>query len=540
MSALADLFGPDEECTDGDLWFKADCESLADCLPPEPQVGNMEYKLKLDTISADRFDELVTQMKWRLHEGKGEAGYMIGVDDRGSVVGLSKLTLDRSIQNLRKMAANLNASVKVHVILSTKFNDNMYWAKTSVLIKKPIIGLDDCKVAFVGAAGSGKSTLISVLSRDRPDDGHGSARFHMFQHRHEINSGRTSSIITETIGSDKSNRLLLDPFLNEAARTLTLIDLAGHEKYIRTALYGLTSYNPDIIVLVISAISQRKFPLDPHFLTFLGKPLIIIVNKCDLLPNENGVLEQIINSFNQAVVLKRILDEDDIDLFASKVNKNIYDNEMFMSPAWISRYERNSDQLNEVPIVPVFTLSCVRESGLSLLKMFLGKIARKRRITKKNKRRSRAWFRVLTLLKMTESDIVVSGLMIRGQLIVDNEPYFLGPFKSNQFKQVTVKSIRSHNVPCSALQSGQFGSVALGGYSHDSNKYKLKGLTLFATDRPPLCMEFVALVIFRPRFRRNISKALTIRLSGLEVMVHTNNICKSAKIIGFYEVCCMF
>jgi len=40
-------------------------------LPPEPQQGNIEYKLKLVNPSNHRLEHLVTQMKWRLREGQG-------------------------------------------------------------------------------------------------------------------------------------------------------------------------------------------------------------------------------------------------------------------------------------------------------------------------------------------------------------------------------------------------------------------------------------------------------------------------------------
>ena len=40
-------------------------------LPPEPQQGNIEYKLKLINPTEQRLQHLVTQMKWRLREGQG-------------------------------------------------------------------------------------------------------------------------------------------------------------------------------------------------------------------------------------------------------------------------------------------------------------------------------------------------------------------------------------------------------------------------------------------------------------------------------------
>ena len=42
-------------------------------LPPEPQEGGTEYKLKLTDLSSFRLQQLVTQMKWRLAEGKLES-----------------------------------------------------------------------------------------------------------------------------------------------------------------------------------------------------------------------------------------------------------------------------------------------------------------------------------------------------------------------------------------------------------------------------------------------------------------------------------
>lgn len=52
-------------------------------LERENDEGNVEYKLKLLKPSAQRFEQLVTQLKFRLEEGGGEALYEIGVADDG-------------------------------------------------------------------------------------------------------------------------------------------------------------------------------------------------------------------------------------------------------------------------------------------------------------------------------------------------------------------------------------------------------------------------------------------------------------------------
>ena len=54
--------------------------------------------------SESRFEHLVTQMKWRLQEGQGEAIYEIGVEDTGLLTGLSHSELECSIGTLERMA----------------------------------------------------------------------------------------------------------------------------------------------------------------------------------------------------------------------------------------------------------------------------------------------------------------------------------------------------------------------------------------------------------------------------------------------------
>lgn len=51
-----------------------------------------------------RFEHLVTQMKWRLQEGRGEAVYQIGVEDNGLLVGLAEEEMRASLKTLHRMA----------------------------------------------------------------------------------------------------------------------------------------------------------------------------------------------------------------------------------------------------------------------------------------------------------------------------------------------------------------------------------------------------------------------------------------------------
>lgn len=51
-----------------------------------------------------------------------------------------------------------------------------------------------CRVAVTGNVDAGKSTLLGVLTHGILDDGRGVARQKVFRHRHEIETGRTSSV----------------------------------------------------------------------------------------------------------------------------------------------------------------------------------------------------------------------------------------------------------------------------------------------------------------------------------------------------------
>ena len=82
-------------------------------LVPEADEGNVEYKLQLLAPSPARFARLVTQLKWRLLEGGGQAYYELGVADSGALVGLPRVELEQSLETLEMMAGEIGASVIV-------------------------------------------------------------------------------------------------------------------------------------------------------------------------------------------------------------------------------------------------------------------------------------------------------------------------------------------------------------------------------------------------------------------------------------------
>lgn len=86
--------------------------------PEVDQKGNLEYKLKILPPSRERFDRLVTQLKWRLLEGGGMAMYEIGVLDDGTLIGLDADSMKDSLKLLSLMAAEVGANCHVQRVLA--------------------------------------------------------------------------------------------------------------------------------------------------------------------------------------------------------------------------------------------------------------------------------------------------------------------------------------------------------------------------------------------------------------------------------------
>ena len=111
---------------------------------------------------------------------------------------------------------------------------------------------------MLGSADVGKSTLLGVLTQGQLDNGRGRARLNMFRHLHEIQSGRTSSISHELLGFNSEGTPMdyttcnsAEEICENSSKLVTFIDLAGHQKYQRTTISGLTGYSPHYAMIVV-------------------------------------------------------------------------------------------------------------------------------------------------------------------------------------------------------------------------------------------------------------------------------------------------
>ncbi|KAI8844234.1 hypothetical protein BC829DRAFT_446006 [Chytridium lagenaria] len=199
-------------------------------LPQEIEEGNVEYKLKLVNLPPERVEHLITQLKWRLAEGGGEAMYEIGVADNGELIGLNPRDLEASLSTLRLMGSKLGADVSL--IRKSEVSTCLFL---------------EVRVAILGGADAGKSTLVGVLSHSEFDNGRGKSRLNLLRHRHEIETGRTSSIAHQIIGFNPVGDLInygstpsktWEQVCETASKVVTFLDTCGHPKYQRTTISG--------------------------------------------------------------------------------------------------------------------------------------------------------------------------------------------------------------------------------------------------------------------------------------------------------------
>lgn len=60
----------------------------------------------------------------------------------------------------------------------------------------------------------------------------------------------------------------------KSSKVITFIDLAGHERYLKTTVFGMTGHAPDFGMLMVSTRALREH--GPNFKDFKNKSVFII------------------------------------------------------------------------------------------------------------------------------------------------------------------------------------------------------------------------------------------------------------------------
>ncbi|CAF5134018.1 unnamed protein product [Rotaria sp. Silwood1] len=389
-------------------------------------------------------------MNWRLQEGQGEALYEIGVEDCGTLSGVSSEELEASLATLKKMADRLGASITIlherklendrHIVevLVRKVPDDQYFI--------------DLRVAVLGTVDSGKSSLVGVCTHGELDNGRGRARLNLFRHLHEIQTGRTSSITHEILGFNNLGQSIdygccrtANEICNRSTKIITFIDLAGHTKYMKTTLFGLAAHAADFAMLCVDAPSSVVDTTREHFsyARTLDVPVFVVINKIDLCSKTSiqqtiTCLTYLLKHGNSSTHLLPYVVQTEEDLVKS------------------------ADMFVEKTICPIFAVSCVTGENIDLLKKFLN-ILSPRLSTKDQERLALlpVEYRIDEIYRNNESGAAVVGGTLRSGLIREGESYLVGPLLDGTFLPVKVTTIHRYRVPRRIVRAGQAASLSL-------------------------------------------------------------------------------
>jgi GTPase len=171
---------------------------------------------------------LAEYLRGRLAEGHGEMLFDLGLEDNGDSMNFSKEEWETAVQRLDEVCEVVKADYKILMTRNVggdaevgPVNTKEKGACGKLILRKRPESVDDVietRIAVVGNVDAGKSTMLGVLVKGGLDDGRGKARVNLFRHKHEIESGRTSSVGMEIMGFDSKGEVVVS---NVAGRKLT-------------------------------------------------------------------------------------------------------------------------------------------------------------------------------------------------------------------------------------------------------------------------------------------------------------------------------
>ena len=450
-------------------------------LGPENDEGFIEYKWKLINVEPDRLEHLTTQMNFRLREGGNEAIYHIGVADDGTPKGITEDEMKESLKTLEHMCDSLPGTALT--ILRIREGQEEHSTCAEILVRR-LASNDDKKevrVAVIGNVDSGKSTLIGVLTKGALDNGRGSARSNVFRHRHEIESGRTSSVSQQVLGFSNTGEITnyksLRPandkeIVSEASKLVTFLDLAGHEAYLKTTIFGMVGGFIDYGMLLLGANMgvQRMTREHLSIALALNVPLFVVVTKVDIAPDH--ILKQ--NLKKMRSILKK----------GGRTPYKVRNLEDVLIA---------SEQVQHKQIVPMFRVSNVTGEGLQELKQFLNLLHGVRNA--REAREAPTEFYIDDTFRINGVGTVVAGTVFSGRIKV-GDVLSLGPDAHGLWTQCLIKSIHCKQLPVQSVGSGQSASFALRKIGGDKTKLQRetirKGMVLIDSDLEDSTREFEA------------------------------------------------
>ncbi|KAI1301734.1 GTP-binding protein 1 [Halotydeus destructor] len=470
----------------------------------------LHNKTALISPTSQDLDTLVQQLKDKLDKGGGETLYQVGIGENGDS-GLTDDELTQSVATISRMADKLEAD---YVLLRSRKSDGGLIADYLVRKKVDANDFQEVRVAVVGNVDAGKSTLLGVLTHGELDNGRGLARQRLFRHKHELETGRTSSIGNDILGFDSKGNVVNQPdthggnldwvrICEASSKVVTFIDLAGHERYLKTTIFGMTGHAPDFSMLMVGANAGVIGMTKEHLglALALNVPVFVVVTKVDMCPvnvlqNTLKLLARVLKSPGCRKIPVLVQTEDDVVLAATNFAT-----------------ER---------LCPIFQVSNVTGLNLHFLKMFMNLLMP--RAT--NFDNEPAEFQIDDTYSVPGVGTVVSGLTLKGVIRL-NDVLCLGPDSLGHFTNVAIKSIHRKRMPVKEVHSGQTASFSLKKIKRSDIR---KGMVMVAPSlQPQAYWEFEGeiLVLHHP----------TTISARYQAMVHCGSVRQTASILYMSSDC---
>jgi len=395
----------------------------------------------------------------------------------------------------------------------------------------------DCfKIGVLGAVDSGKSTLIGVLKTNLNDDGRGLVRKYVMKHNHEVESGRTSCISYNTIKIE-------DKLFN-------FVDLAGHESYLKTTIYGLNVLELDYVLIIIGANMGVNNMTREHFnlARVLKLPIIFVINKIDICPE--NIINETLKDLRIMVKSKKceikpleivennhLLDNGEntkILFYNSESKKILLNNEIDLIKDYDKICHKKKIKMMEnieERYTPIFFTSNKLGYGINNLRNYLCKIHKIKSnildIIKTNEKNPTI-FIIQETYTIKGIGLVFYGYLKSGQ-IGRNDVIKIGPFGS-QFYNIHIRNIRDVlDNDVDTLYKGQLGCLAIKQLSKDfifKREHIKKGI--YITSDPYCCQQFIA--------RINILHHPTTIRKNYQSTIHCGGVIQAARIVEILNI----
>ncbi|RDW88673.1 p-loop containing nucleoside triphosphate hydrolase-9 [Coleophoma cylindrospora] len=497
----------------------AELDSILDSLDLSGSAPQVPLKQLLLETDEDSLSKLVTVVDLRLDEGHGEMIFEIGFENNGSSMELKKDEWDKALARLEKAAAGLNAECQILLTKNVggEFEVDSVSEKDTACYGKILVRqhpkapeeVIETRIAVVGNVDAGKSTMLGVLVKGGLDDGRGKARVNLFRHKHEMESGRTSSVGMEIMGFDTTGKIITsdvpgrkltwEEIGKRSAKVITFTDLAGHERYLRTTVFGLLSSSPNYCLLMVAAnnglIGMSKEHLGIAML--LNVPVMVVITKIDICPPQ--ILEQTIQQ------ITRILKSPG----ARKI------------PIFIKNKEdciNTASQIVSQRITPVFQVSNVTGEGLDLVRSFLNILPHHGHYNAD----APFEFHVNDTFSVPFVGTVVSGIVKSG-VVHAGDSVLIGPDSLGNFTPTVIKSIERKRIQVPGTSAGQSASFALKRVRRKDVRKGMVVLPKVEATPPKVYREFIAEVHI-------LSHATTIK-TKYQAMLHVGPVSQTCAII---------